>query len=174
MKRGLQTVPQCLPSSVCIFLLPRPPLARCLNPFYTKAKNWLQEGVKRGLCVAERQQQRHHPVLWTLTLYSWSVSLGKECPEGLIKPKIRSEEHSCASSAWLPSPGGRGKTQSSIRWSRLLPVHSNPEASLLWASTEQQESLSTGYACPTDKATVVCLILTIPSSPHGLWPQNHV
>lgn len=33
------------------------PLARCLSLFYTKAKNWLQEGVK---------QQCSHPVLWTL------------------------------------------------------------------------------------------------------------
>lgn len=77
--------------------------------------------------------------------------------------------------AWLPSPGGRVEDTASVRWSRLLlPVHSNPGASLLWASTQQHESLSTGYACPVDKVTVVCPVLTIPSSPHGLWPQNCV
>lgn len=81
------------------------------------------------------------------------------------QPKTWSEKHSRASAACrLPPP--------SVRWGRLLPVHSNPGASLLWASTQQHESLSTGYACPMDRVAVVCPVLTIPSSPCGLWPQN--
>lgn len=98
--------------------------------------------------------------LSVLTLYNWSVSLGKKCPEGLKKPKNGSEEHSCLCLICLPGSHrleARQKTQPPVGWSRLLlPVHSNPGAGLLWASTQQHESLSTGYACPVDKVTVVC------------------
>lgn len=63
-----------------------------------------------------------------------------------------------ASSACLaPIAQRQGRRHSPpVRWSRLLPVHSTPGVSLLWVSTQHHESLSTGYACPVDKVTVVC------------------
>lgn len=48
LKRGLHTVPQCLPSSACVFLLP------CLLPVYTKVKSWASGGSKkRATCGCE-------------------------------------------------------------------------------------------------------------------------
>lgn len=165
LQRGLQTVPQCLPSSTCIFLLPCLLPCQVFEPFLHQSKelaNWLQEGEKGGRMWL-RGSRSVHTLCWgslsILTHCNWSVSLGKKRPEGLKKPKNRSEEHSCACLNCLPGshrPKAGQKTQPSIRWSRLLPVHSNPGASLLWASTQHHESLSTGYACPVDKVTVVC------------------
>lgn len=110
LKRGLQTVSQCLPRSTCIFLLLCvSSLARCLNPLYTKAENWLQEGVRGGPPVAERQQCSH-PVLWTRGLSHSTIgqsALERICLEGLKKkkkPKKGNEDHSCVSHllVWLP------------------------------------------------------------------------
>lgn len=66
LKRGLQTVPQCLPSSTCIFLLPCLLPCQVFEPFLHQSKELASGGRERGPCVAERQQKCSHPMLWTL------------------------------------------------------------------------------------------------------------
>ena len=81
---------------------------------------------------------------------------------------------------YLPGPyhpGGRAEvTQLSHQLEQAAPSsdQSRSQLAIYRLPLSQQESLSTGYACPVDKGTVVCPILTIPSSPLGLCPQNHV
>lgn len=130
--------PQCLPAqpaSSCFHVFS---LARCLNPFYTKAKNWRQEGEKGGRVWLRGSRSVHTLCcgpLSVLTHYSWSVSLGKKRPEGLKKPKNRSEEHSCACFICLPGsrrPEAGQKTQpsSQVEQAALCPFQPRRQLAL--------------------------------------------
>lgn len=92
-------------------------LARCLNPFYTKAKDWRQEGEKAGH-VWLRGSRSVHTLCWgplsILTYCNWSVSLGKKRPEGLKNQRtgVRSTAVPASTACLAPIAQRQGRRHS--------------------------------------------------------------
>lgn len=64
------------------------------------------------------------------------------------------------------------EVEQTTSWARLFPSVLAQEQLVVGFHPADRKSLSTGYVCPMDKGSPVCL--TIPSSPPDSGLQNHV